>query len=107
MIANLIASNNINLLNNKQNAGGGRKTEEQKAETSKKIVVRKKTTALFLQNNPIRTIENLRETLNDVMFFPDNLQWIDISNCHLENIEPEFANFRQLKILYLHGNYFS
>ena len=86
---------------------GGRKTEEQKAETTKKVVVRKQTQALFLQNNPIRSIEGLRETLDDVMYQPNALLWIDLSNCHLETIEDELLNFSQLKTLYLHGNYFN
>lgn len=107
VIPNLIMNYNIPLLNNKQNAMNGRKTEEQKAETTKKVVVRRQTQALFLQNNPIRTVADLSQILLDVMWNPQNLIWIDLSNCYLETIESELLNFPQLKTLYLHGNYFS
>jgi Leucine-rich repeat (LRR) protein len=49
----------------------------------------------------------LRETLDEVMFAPNALMWLDLSNCHLETIETEFLNFPQLKTLYLHGNFFN
>jgi Leucine-rich repeat (LRR) protein len=69
--------------------------------------VRKQTQALFLQNNFIRTLGGLRDTLDEVMFNPDNLLWLDLSYNYLENIEDELLKFTQLKTLYLHGNYFS
>ena len=87
--------------------GGSRKNEEQKAEMTRKVSVRKVTTALFLQNNQFRSIEGLRTTLDDVMWHPNKLQWLDLSYNYLENIEPELLNFPQLKTLYLHGNYFN
>ena len=107
VIPNMIMNYNISLINSKQHPVGGRKTEEQKAEVTKKYVVRRQTQALFLQNNQIRSIQGLRSTLDDVMWHPDGLLWIDLSNCYLENIEDEFLNFPQLKTLYLHGNYFN
>lgn len=47
---------------------GGRKVEEAKTETKKKIVIKKQTTALFLQNNEIRTVFELPKVLLDVMY---------------------------------------
>lgn len=86
---------------------GGRKAEETKTETKKKIFVQKRTQALFLQNNEIRTIVSLPQVLTDVMYFPENLQWLDLSYNYLESIEADLLQFEQLKTLYLHGNYIS
>lgn len=107
MIQKLINDNNISLQIKQQNIMGGRKTEEQKTEMARKIQVRKVTTALFLQNNQFRSIQGLRSTLDDVMWTPNQLQWLDLSYNYLENIEVELLNFPQLKTLYLHGNYFN
>ena len=104
-ITKILAEHNIQL--NNKNQIGGRKTEEQKTETTKKIVVRKQTQSLFLQNNCIRSVAGLRDTLNEVMWNPGNLMWLDLSYNYLEHIEDEYLNFPQLKTLYLHGNYFS
>lgn len=90
-ITKILAEHNIQL--NNKNQIGGRKTEEQKAETTKKIVVRKVTQSLFLQNNNIRTVVGLRTTLDDVMWHPSNLMWLDLSYNFLENIEDEYLNF--------------
>lgn len=104
-ITKIITEHNIQL--NNKNQMGGRKTEEQKAETSKKMVVNKVTQALFLQNNQLRTIDTLYDTLKDVMYQPDRLVWLDLSYNYLTHIEDELPNhFRNLKTLYLHGNYF-
>ena len=62
-------------------------------------------TSLFLNNNEIRTIVNLRTTLDTVMWNPYNLEWLDLSYNYLEKIEPEILQFPNLKTLYLHGNY--
>ena len=64
-------------------------------------------TSLFLNNNEIRTVENLRPVLDIVMFNPQNLEWLDLSYNYLEKIEPEILQFPNLKTLYLHGNYIS
>jgi Leucine-rich repeat (LRR) protein len=62
-------------------------------------------TSLFLNNNEIRTVVNLRTTLDYVMWNPNNLEWLDLSYNYLEKIEPEILQFPNLKTLYLHGNY--
>ena len=38
---------------------------------------------------------------------PVNLQWLDLSNNYLENIEDDLVQLPQLKSLMLHGNYIS
>ena len=94
-------------MQSKQGHVGGRKVEEAKTETKKKIIVQKQTTALFLQNNEIRTVFELPKVLVDVMYNPENLLWLDLSYNYLETIEADLLEFRQLKTLYLHGNYVS
>ena len=66
-INQILLSNNISLVS-KQGPMGGRKVEEAKTETKKKIVIKKQTTALFLQNNEIRTVFELPKVLLDVMY---------------------------------------
>ncbi len=41
----------------------------------------------------------------DVMWNHQNLQWLDLSYNYLTEIEDEILEFKQLKVLYLHGNY--
>lgn len=103
-IQQILINNNISFAN-RQGAIGTRKVEETKTETKKKIVVRKQTTALFLQNNELRTIVGLPEVLLDVMWNSQNLLWLDLSYNYLESIEMDLLQFEQLKTLYLHGNY--
>lgn len=64
-------------------------------------------TALFLNNNEIRSIKGLRDILNFVVWQPDQIQWLDLSYNYLATIEREITNFPNLKTLYFHGNYIS
>ena len=88
---------------------GGRKVEETKTETKKKIVVKKTTTALFLQNNEIRTVVGLPQVLTEVMICDPyaNLLWLDLSYNYLEAIEDDLLQLQNLQTLYMHGNYIS
>lgn len=88
---------------------GGRKVEETKTETKKKIVVKKTTTALFLQNNEIRTVVGLPQVLTEVMICDPyaNLLWLDLSYNYLEAIEEDLLQLQNLQTLYMHGNYIS
>jgi Leucine-rich repeat (LRR) protein len=62
-------------------------------------------TALFLNNNQIRSIKGLNDVLQFVMFSPQKLEWLDLSYNYLQNIDKELLNFPNLKTVYLHGNY--
>mmetsp|Transcript_25364 Transcript_25364/g.33918 ORF Transcript_25364/g.33918 Transcript_25364/m.33918 type:complete len:189 (+) Transcript_25364:509-1075(+) len=88
---------------------GGRKVEETKTETKKKIVVKKTTTALFLQNNELRTVATLPAVLTEVMVCDPymNLLWLDLSYNYLEAIEEDLLQLQNLQTLYMHGNYIS
>ena len=89
---------------------GGRKNEDgtgKPGESKKKKKVHLVCTALFLNNNEIRSIKGLKDILAYVMWQPQNLEWLDLSYNYLTTIEREInkENFPNLKSLYLHGNY--
>jgi Leucine-rich repeat (LRR) protein len=86
---------------------GGRKSEDGtgKSENKRKKEVKLVCTALFLNNNEIRTLKLLPETLQYVMYRPENLEWLDLSYNYLQKIDKELLEFPNLKTLYLHGNY--
>ena len=83
----------------------GRKNEDTKQEAKKKKKVRVICTSLFLNNNEIRTFTGLRGILENVMYSPEKLEWLDISYNYLEKIDDEILNFPNLKTFYFHGNY--
>ncbi len=62
---------------------------------------------MFLNNNEIRTLKNLPDTLQYVMWRPENLEWLDLSYNYLATIDKELLAFPNLKTLYMHGNYIS
>lgn len=41
------------------------------------------------------------------MWYPERLEWLDISYNYLERIDPEILCFPYLKSLHIHGNYIS
>jgi Leucine-rich repeat (LRR) protein len=49
-------------------------------------------TALFLNNNQIRSIKGLNDVLQFVMFSPQKLEWLDLSYNYLQNIDKELLN---------------
>lgn len=63
--------------------------------------------SLFLDNNEIREIKGLYETLTFVLprSNPNNLMWLNLSYNHLTKIDEEILHFPQLKSLNLHKNY--
>ena len=105
-ITNILMNYNISLQQNK-NALGGRKAEDTKVETTKKMVVKRETLTLFLQNNELRTLLDMANVLEAVMWNSQRLLWLDLSYNYLTDIEDEILNFPELKTLYLHGNYIS
>ena len=96
----------MSLVANK-NLGGNKRADETKVEAKKKLVVPKKTHTLFLQNNELRSLVGLEATLEAVMWDSKNLMWLDLSYNFLTTIDDELTNFKELKTLYLHGNYIS
>jgi hypothetical protein len=86
---------------------GGRKSDDAngKTENKRKKEVKVVCTALFLNNNEIRTLKFLPDTLRYVMYRPENLEWLDLSYNYLQTIDRELLEFPNLKTLYMHGNY--
>ena len=105
-ITQILVNHNISLTQ-KTGTVPGRKTEDAKVDQTKKMKIRKQTTALFLQNNELRSLEGLSKVLVDVMWDSTNLLWLDLSYNYLEHIDEELLQFPTLKTLYLHGNYIS
>jgi hypothetical protein len=86
-ISILLTNNNISLQANKNIGGalGGRKSDDAngKTENKRKKEVKVVCTALFLNNNEIRTLKYLPDTLRYVMYRPENLEWLDLSYNYL------------------------
>lgn len=83
---------------------GGRKSEDGKKHKKK---IQYECVSLFLNNNQLRSLGGLYDTLGTVMWGHSKLKWIDLSNNYLTTIEDELLKFQDLKTLYLHGNFIS
>ena len=105
-ITSILMNHNVSLQASK-NIGGNKRADETKVETKKKVVVPKKTLTLFLQNNELRSLVGMAETLEAVMWHSKNLLWLDLSYNFLTTIDEDLLEFPELKTLYLHGNYIS
>jgi len=57
-----------------------------------------------LNNNTLKSVDELDAHLSKYVMYPQNMSWIDLSFNHLTNIDPVFSKFINLRILYLHGN---
>lgn len=63
------------------------------------------TNAIKLSYNELTDMKGLTVALEEVMEDPqNNLNMLDLSHNQLTTIEPEICNFKNLSILYLHGN---
>lgn len=105
-IASLLSKNNVPLSTTK-NALGGRKVDDGKEEAQRKKKIEYVVDSLLLNNNEIREISGLYDTLTYVLPHsdPSKLQWLNLSYNFLIKIENEITNFVNLKSLQLHGNY--
>ena len=103
-ITNILMNHSVSLTANK-NLGGNKRSDDTKVEAKKKLVVPTKTLTLFLQNNELRSLVGMAETLEIVMWNSKNLLWLDISYNYLTTIDDDLLDFPELKTLYLHGNY--
>lgn len=89
----ILTLNNISLQANKTQLPGGRKIEDTKVEAKLKRKVHVYCRSLFLNNNELRTIGNLRSILDFVMWNPEKLEWLDLSYNYIQEIEPEILKF--------------
>ncbi|KAK9506157.1 hypothetical protein O3M35_008142 [Rhynocoris fuscipes] len=59
---------------------------------------------LWLNNNNLTSIKHITKFVNDTFEAPAKLEWLDFSFNQIVDIHEEILNFKNLKILYLHGN---
>lgn len=57
-----------------------------------------------LSNNAFTNITGIDQTLSNFIFEPSSLAWIDLSFNNLSEIDKGLASFKNLKMLYFHGN---
>uniref|UniRef100_F7CZP1 Leucine-rich repeat-containing protein 51 n=1 Tax=Ornithorhynchus anatinus TaxID=9258 RepID=F7CZP1_ORNAN len=62
------------------------------------------TQALRLNNNALSDMNDLSQTLTQLLERPQDLAWIDLSFNDLSNIDPILTAYSNLSIIYLHGN---
>lgn len=60
--------------------------------------------AVRLSNNSLSSIEGLEEILSEVVNHPSEISWFDLSFNHFRNIDQVVTKFKNIKVLYLHGN---
>ena len=65
--------------------------KKQEVEAKKKIVVQQETVSLFLQQNQIYSINGLSAIMDEVMYNPQRLLWIDLSTNYLKEIDEDLA----------------
>lgn len=99
-VQTILANYSVTLNAAKNGAIGGRKQEEGGEEASRKKEVILHVNALLLNNNCLRDLNQLNETLcNYVLYEPYRLQWINLSYNYLVKIDKEILNFQALKTL--------
>lgn len=96
-------------MQNTKNILGGRKVDDGKEEKKRTKQIDYEVTSIFLNNNEIRDIRGLYETLTYVLpqSNPASLQWLNLSYNYLQKIDIEILNFPNLKSLNLNGNFIS
>ncbi|XP_054269900.1 leucine-rich repeat-containing protein 51-like [Macrosteles quadrilineatus] len=60
--------------------------------------------AVWLGNNKLQTTRDAAAILNLLLVAPINLVWLDLSYNKIYDIDVQILHFKNLKILYLHGN---
>lgn len=106
---NTTLANHYVSLHATKNLLGGRKIDDGKEEEQRKKKIECSVDSLLLNNNNIRDIHGLANTLTWVLpkSNPNQLQWLNLSYNYLTKIDSEILNFPLLKSLNLHGNYIS
>lgn len=103
-IQNLMATHN-HTLHAIAKAPGGKTADEAKAFQTKQVKVNLVCVSLILSYNEIRSLDNMFDIVNRVMFDCRKLSWIDLSHNYLITLTKEFSEFYELRTLNLHCNY--
>ena len=79
---------------------GARKAEDGKEETQRKKEVDYVVNSILLNNNEIRDLRGIYDTLKDyVLLDVSKLQWLNLSYNYLVKIDEDLCNFTSLKTL--------
>ncbi|CAM4337237.1 leucine-rich repeat-containing protein 51 [Lepidochelys kempii] len=62
------------------------------------------TKAVRLNNNTINELTDFTSTMEQLLEYPDELSWVDLSFNDLPTIDPVLTTYPQLRALNLHGN---
>ncbi|CAM5073036.1 unnamed protein product [Natator depressus] len=62
------------------------------------------TQAVRLNNNTINELTDFTSTMEQLLEYPDELSWVDLSFNDLPAIDPVLTTYPQLRALNLHGN---
>ncbi|CAM2095515.1 unnamed protein product [Caretta caretta] len=62
------------------------------------------TQAVRLNNNTINELTDFTSTMEQLLEYPDELSWVDLSFNDLPTIDPVLTTYPQLRALNLHGN---
>jgi hypothetical protein len=97
---NILAQHSISLTATKNGLMGSRKPEDGKEETQRKKEMEYHVNAVLLNNNEIRDLRGIYDTLKDwVLFDIEKLQWLNLSYNYLVKIDEDICNFTNLKTL--------
>ena len=87
-VSTILANYSVSLNAAKNGVMGGRKQEEGGEEASRKKDVVLHVNALLLNNNHLRDLKDLYQTLTDwVLYEPDRLQWLNLSYNYLTKVD--------------------
>ncbi|XP_012501161.1 PREDICTED: leucine-rich repeat-containing protein 51 isoform X1 [Propithecus coquereli] len=62
------------------------------------------TQSLWLNNNVLNDLNHFNQVVSQLLVYPQNLAWIDLSFNDLTSIDPVLTTFFNLSVIYLHGN---
>ncbi|KAF0764937.1 leucine-rich repeat-containing protein 51-like [Aphis craccivora] len=60
--------------------------------------------AIWLNNNYLTSLQGLNKSIEELLELPAYLTWIDVSHNEFKNIGQDFLQYKNLSILYMHGN---
>ncbi|CAG9854303.1 unnamed protein product [Phyllotreta striolata] len=60
--------------------------------------------SIWLSNNNLRSLSNLDGFVEEILEYPEELGWIDLSFNKIQTIDECILKFKNMKIIYLHGN---
>ncbi|XP_050431361.1 leucine-rich repeat-containing protein 51-like [Adelges cooleyi] len=61
--------------------------------------------AIWLNNNNLTILNGLKSFVDDLIELPMHLSWLDLSFNEFARVDEEILYFKNLRILYLHGNH--